>query len=126
MSYSDKCGDIMSTYCWPFSISLILTALAQLVGSSAFLYYGPEVLKDTDADVMGITEKEESADILDNLLVAVYVLGNLISSFVIYKVGRRLIVLTALPIAIASGLALAYTMHEANYGDDDESDEDIK
>jgi len=49
-----------------------------------------------------------------------FVAGNLISAFLIYKIGRRWIVLTALPFAIASGFTLAYTMYEANYGDEDE------
>lgn len=51
MGWFDKCGDIFTVYCWPFSISLILALFAQLVGTSAFLYYGPEVLKSTDVDV---------------------------------------------------------------------------
>lgn len=90
---------------------MTLAAFAQLVGTSAFLYYGPEVLKDTDVDVSGITEKEESADILDNFLVGAFVLGNLISAFLIYKTGRRLIVLSALPVAVFTGFSLSYTMY---------------
>jgi len=125
-NWADKCGDIFTTYCWPFSIALLLALFSQLVGTSAFLYYGPEILKDADVDVTNIIEKDESADILDNFLVGAFVLGNLISAFMIYKTGRKLIVLTALPVAVASGLVLSYTMYGSNYGDDDETDEDVK
>lgn len=110
-AWADKCGDILTTYLWPFTIALTLALFSQLVGTSAFLYYGPEVLKDADVDVTGILEHDESADILDNFLVAAFVLGNLISAFLIYKTGRRLIVLTALPTAVISGLVLSYTMY---------------
>jgi hypothetical protein len=59
---------------------------------------------------------------MDNFLVIAFVLGNLASAFLIYQTGRRMIILTALPIAVVTGLALAYTMYEVNYGDDDEPD----
>lgn len=58
-------------------------------------------------------------------MIGAFVLGNLISAFMIYKVGRRWIVLSALPFAIVAGGVLAYTMYEANYGDDDEKDNDV-
>lgn len=53
-------------------------------------------------------------------------LGNLISAFMIYKVGRRWIVLTALPFAVVAGGVLSYTMYEANYGDSDEVDNEVQ
>jgi hypothetical protein len=55
-----------------------------------------------------------------------FVVGNLISAFVIYKAGRRLMMLIALPVAFIALLLLAYTMREANYGDDDDQNEDDK
>jgi hypothetical protein len=91
-----------------------------LIGTSAFLYYGPEIIEMTDADVTDIVEKEESADILDNFIICAFVLGNLISAYLIYHTGRKWIVLIALPTALVTALSLAYTMHEANYGDEDE------
>ena len=100
-----------------------LASFNQLVGTSAFLYYGPEVFAMADSDVTGINEKEESADILDNFIVCAFVLGNLLSAYLIYHTGRKWIVLTALPVAAATSIGLAYTMHEANYGDEDEPDE---
>lgn len=63
---------------------------------------------------------------MDNFLVIAFVLGNLASAFLIYNTGRRTIILTALPVAVVTGLALSYTMYEANYGDDDEPEDDIK
>lgn len=68
-------------------------------------------------------EKEKSADILDNFIIGAFVLGNLISAFLIFKTGRRWIVLIALPVACASAFVMSYTMFEANYGDADEPDE---
>lgn len=59
-------------------------------------------------------------------MIVAFVVGNLVSAFLIYKVGRRWIVLTALPFAVGAGLVLAYTMYEANYGDEDEQDNDVK
>jgi len=115
-----------SIYTWPFFIVCILVAFGQLCGISAFLYYGPEVIKQTDADVPHIEEKNESADILDNFIVVSFVLGNLISAILIYSLGRKTIVYCSLPFAVLSGYALAYCMYEANYGDDDEPDNDLK
>jgi hypothetical protein len=92
-------------------ISITLAILSQLVGTSAFLYYGPEIIEKSNADVMEIDEPKESADILDNIIVIAFVFGNLISAFVIYEVGRRPIVFTAIPIACVTAFALAYTMH---------------
>lgn len=117
---------MFGTYLKPFLIALALASFNQFIGTSAFLYYGPEIFEMTDADVSDIMEKEESADILDNFLIGAFVLGNLVSAYMIYKVGRRWIVLTALPVAFFTALSLSFTMHEANYGDEDEPDEKVK
>jgi len=96
------------------------------VGTSAFLYYGPEIIEMSQADVTDIFEKEESADILDNFIVVAFVLGNLASAFLIMSYGRKKMVLLSLPIAFFGALILSFTMHEANYGDEDESNEGVK
>lgn len=75
---------------------------------------------------MGVINPDESADILDNFIICAFVLGNLISAFIIYRLGRKLIVLSALPVAITTAFALSYCMYESNYGDDDEPNEEIK
>lgn len=71
-------------------------------------------------------EKEESADILDNFIVVAFLVGNLIASILIGRYGRKKMVLTSLPVAFFGALFLSFTMHEANYGDEDEPNEAIK
>ena len=118
-----KYRDLCSVYTKPFFICLALSFFAQAVGTSAFLYYGSEIFYETQADLDEIEEREESAIILDDFILGFFVLGNLISAFVIYKAGRKLMMLVSLPFAFISLLLLAYTMKEANYGDDDDSNE---
>jgi len=78
--YRDLCG----TYKYPLFICLGLAFFAQAVGTSAFLYYGAEIFYETQADIDGIEERQESAIILDDFVLGFFVLGNLISAFVIY------------------------------------------
>jgi len=80
----------------------------------------------TQADVDGIDEHEESAVILDDFIIGAFILGNLLSAFLIYKVGRKRIMLFSLPITLISLLLLAYTMRESNYGDDNDQVEELK
>lgn len=126
VDYGKKCSDLFGTYLKPFMLAIGLASFNQFVGTSAFLYYGPEIIENSNADVSDLWEKEMSADILDNFIIGAFVVGNLLSAFLIYSWGRRKLVLTGLPIAFFSALALAWTMHEANYGDEDEADEKVK
>lgn len=126
VGYWKKCSHIFTTFLKPFGISLGLAAFAQLVGTSAFLYYGPSVLKDTQIDVSNIQDQDESADIIDNFIIIFFVLGNLVSAMLINKTGRKMMVMIALPVATATAIGLSYTMHESNYGDEDEGEEDVK
>jgi len=77
----------------------------------------------TQADVDGIDEHEESAVILDDFIIGAFILGNLVSAFLIYKLGRKKIMLFSLPITLVSLLILAYTMRESNYGDENDGDD---
>jgi hypothetical protein len=83
------------------------------------LYYGTEIFYETQADLDGLEEREESALILDDFILGAFVVGNLISAFVIYGTGRKLIMLISLPFAFVALILLAYTMKESNYGDDE-------
>ena len=71
-------------------------------------------------------EKEESADILDNFIIIAFVCGNIAAALIIGKYGRRKMVLSSLPAAFFGAIFLSFTMHEANYGDEDEPNEAIK
>lgn len=124
VDYLAKCRDLFGTYGKSFGIAIILATFSQLVGTSAFLNYGPEVIKMTGSTLED-KEVDESADILDNFIIIAFVLGNLISAYLIYHVGRRWIILIAIPAAFSSAACLAYFMYEANYGDDDEPDQGI-
>lgn len=126
VSMGKKYRDLCSVYTRPLFICLGLAFFAQAVGTSAFLYYGAEIFYETQADVDGIDERQESAIILDDFVLGFFVVGNLISAFLIYKAGRKLMMLIALPVAFVALLLLAYTMKEANYGDDEDSDEGAK
>jgi len=126
ISIGKKYSDLFSIYTKPFLICLGLSFFAQAVGTSAFLYYGSEIFYMTQADVENIDEREESAIILDDFILGAFVIGNLISAFAIYGTGRRLIMLISLPFAFVSLLLIAYTMKEANYGDDQDPVEEDK
>ena len=126
IDYWVKCRDLFGSYLYPFSISVILASLNQLVGTSAFLYYGPEIIELAHSDISSDAEPSLSADVLDNFIIGGFVVGNLISAFLIINVGRRKVVLTGLPVAFVTALILSFTMHECNYGDEDESDESVK
>jgi SP family myo-inositol transporter-like MFS transporter 13 len=80
----------------------------------------------TQADVDGIDEHEESAVILDDFIIGAFILGNLVSASLIYKVGRKKIMLFSLPITLVSLLILAYTMRESNYGDENDQSDELK
>jgi MFS family permease len=121
-----KYSDLFSVYTKPLFICLGLAFFGQAVGTSAFLYYGAEIFYETQADVDGIEERQESAIILDDFVLGAFVIGNLISAFVIYKAGRKMMMLIALPFAFVSLLLLAYTMKETNYGDEEDPDEGAK
>lgn len=77
----------------------------------------------TGADVEGIEEKHESAIILDDFVLIAYVIGNLISAFLIMHAGRRVMMLWSLPFAFISLCLIGFTMKESNYGaeEDEES-----
>lgn len=45
VGYWKKCEDLFTTYLKPFMLAIILAAFNQFVGTSAFLYYGPEVIE---------------------------------------------------------------------------------
>ena len=77
----------------------------------------------TNADVDGIDEKHESAIILDDFVLVAYVIGNLISAFLIMYSGRRIMMLWSLPFAFISLLLIGYTMKESNYGHEDDEEE---
>jgi len=123
VSMGKKYRDLFGVYTRPLFICFGLAFFAQAVGTSAFLYYGAEIFYETQADIEGIEERQESAIILDDFVLGFFVIGNLISAFVIYKAGRKLMMLIALPVAFVALLLLAYTMKEANYGDDDDQNE---
>ena len=129
---SDKIGmgrkykDLFKTYRKPFLLSLGLAFFSQAAGTSAFLYYGAEIFYVTGADVDSIDERHESAIILEDFVLVAYVIGNLISAFLILKTGRRIMMLWSLPFAFISLLLLAYTMKEANYGEEQNPNEDDK
>lgn len=127
VTYGKKCSDIFGgVYTKPFVIAITLASLSQLVGTSAFLYYGPEIIEQSQVDISDAIPRDLSAIIFDNFILGSFTSGNFLSAMVISKLGRRSIVLYILPIAFFSTIGLAYTMHEANYGDEDEQDFNIK
>jgi hypothetical protein len=126
ISLGRKYKDLCTVFAKPLWICLGLSFFGQAVGTSAFLYYGAEIFYETQADLEGIDERQESALILDDFVLGAFVIGNLISAFIIYKAGRKLMMLIALPFAFVALLLLAYTMKEANYGDDEDTDEGVK
>lgn len=121
-----KYRDLCSVYTKPLFLCLGLAFFSQAVGTSAFLYYGAEIFYETQSDLEGIEERQESAIILDDFVLGFFVVGNLISAFLIYKAGRRMMMLIALPVAFVALLLLSYTMKESNYGDDENPVDDDK
>ena len=122
VTFAKKWGDLFSTYAKPFFISIGMSTFAQLIGISAFLYYGSDIFEQAGNDLEGIQEREEASDILDNFVVGTYVFGNIISAIIIPLTGRKWILTVGLPTIFVSLLGLSYTMHEANYGDQNDSD----
>lgn len=51
VNYFVKMGHLFTVYLKPFVLSVVLAALNQFVGTSAFLYYGPEIIMMTHADM---------------------------------------------------------------------------
>jgi hypothetical protein len=45
VNYFVKISHLFGVFCKPFTIAIILAALNQFVGTSAFLYYGPEIIE---------------------------------------------------------------------------------
>lgn len=120
LTYGKKCTDIFTTYLKPLSISIGLVFFLQLVGSSAFLYYGADIFmqlnfkqsKKTDSETEEELnhDREITAILLTNFIIGVYVFGYLMSMLFINLTGRRMILLISLPCAFYSLLALAFTM----------------
>lgn len=121
-----KYRDLFSVYIRPLFLCLGLAFFSQAVGTSAFLYYGAEIFYQTQSDIEGIEERQESAIILDDFVLGFFVVGNLISAFLIYKAGRKMMMLISLPVAFVALLLLSYTMKEANYGDEEDPVEEDK
>tara|TARA_B110000285_G_scaffold202218_1_gene237399 strand:+ start:354 stop:692 length:339 start_codon:yes stop_codon:yes gene_type:complete len=111
---SKKYEDLFFVYRKPFLICLGLAFFSQAAGTSAFLYYGAEIFFQTQADVDGIDERHEGAIILDDFVLVAFVIGNLISAFLIMKAGRRQMMLWSLPGAFVSLCFLSWTMKESN------------
>lgn len=119
VSMSKKYEDLFFVYRKPFLICLGLAFFSQAAGTSAFLYYGAEIFFQTQADVDGIDERHEGAIILDDFVLVAFVIGNLISAFLIMKAGRRQMMLWSLPGAFVSLCFLSWTMKESNYGEEE-------
>jgi len=98
-------------------ISIGMSFFAQLIGVSAFLYYGSDIFEQAGNDLEGIKEREEASDILDNFVIGTFVFGNIISAIIIPLSGRKWILSIGLPTIFVALVGLSYTMHEANYGD---------
>jgi len=122
ITFSKKWGDLFSTYTKPFFISVGMAFFAQFIGISAFLYYGSDIFEQAGNDLEGIKEREEASDILDNFIIGTYVFGNIISAIIIPLTGRKWILNIGVPVIFVSLIGLAYTMHEANYGDQADPD----
>lgn len=56
-----KWADLCTTYRKPLWICIGLAFFSQAVGTSAFLYYGPEIIINSHPDLDSIDEQEESA-----------------------------------------------------------------
>ena len=117
VTFWKKYEDLFTTYAKPFWISVGMSFFAQFIGVSAFLYYGSDIFEQAGNDLEGIEEREESGDILDNFVLGTYVFGNFISGFILSLTGRKLMLKISLPAIFIALIGLAYTMHEANYGD---------
>ena len=117
VTFSKKYTDLFTIYFKPFVISLGMSFFAQLIGVSAFLYYGSDIFEQAGNDLEGIKEREEASDILDNFVIGTFVFGNIISAIIIPLSGRKWILTIGLPTIFVALVGLSYTMHEANYGD---------
>jgi len=90
-----------------------------LVGSSAFIYYGADIFMQLDGAESEKTDSESedhhhdrevTAILLTNFIIAVNVFGSLMSLWFIDITRRRVILLLSLPLAAFCLLALGFTM----------------
>lgn len=114
MTSGRKWKDLIYIYWYPLIIVTGLSFFSQAIGTAAFIYYGPEIILNTHTDIDEIEEEEESAVILDNVIVLSFAIGNLASAYIIAHTGRKMMILIALPVAWVALLVLSYTMYEAN------------
>ena len=54
VTFGKKWSDLFSTYKKPFYISIGMSFFAQLIGISAFLYYGSDIFEQAGNDIDGI------------------------------------------------------------------------
>jgi len=124
MTIARKYSDLITVYWKPLLLCIGLAFFSQALGTSAFLYYGAEIFLETGADPAGETDHEHGADTLDNITIVTFVFGSFISigtASMIPTVGRRNVLLVALPIVLAAQCGLAYTMYMSNYGDSEDN-----
>lgn len=105
--YRDLCG----LYGKALAIVCVMALFSQLLGVSAFVYYGPEIFLTTQSDVDAGMEREISAVWLANIIVGTLFVGSLIATFVQTLASKRILLMVTGGTAIAMFFALSYTMY---------------
>ena len=76
------------------------------------MYYGPEIIIQSGAEIQGINDKERLGILMNIPLAATNAFGSLIAIFIIDNLGRRFMLLRATPFIMLSLIGIALSMHE--------------
>ena len=74
------------------------------------MYYGPAIVIQSGIEIPGFSEKERMGVLMNIPLAFTNALGSTIAVFIIDKLGRRYIMLRALPGICVSLLTLSFSM----------------
>lgn len=85
------------------------------------MYYGPQIIIDSGTEIDGYDDREELGVLLNVPLAFTNAIGSLVGVFIIDRLGRRYIMLRALPFIFISLITLVGCMYTIIYNEDPES-----
>ena len=97
MSGSQKLKSLFTTYKKCAAVGILLQVLQQFIGINAIMYYSPEIIIDTGSSLDEVSDEDHLGILLSIPITITNFIGSICAIFIIDKLGRRYLMLRAIP-----------------------------
>lgn len=120
LSELDRYKLIFTKYRKLIFVGSAIQVFLPLTSIDAVMYFGPEIMANSGITLEGIDDQSKTGIILAIPFYVMYLIGPIISIFIIDSFGRRYIMLRAIPLIFYSQLLIALGMGMSVFSDEPE------